>query len=285
LLAALQKQTQKDFELIIAIDGSTDNTEEVVKKYEADFGNYKVVVQQNKGRAVIRNFGVQHASGELLIFYDDDMLPSTGSVSKHIEFHQTRGGLCTGSQRELAGQTKSDIHNYKAHLSAKWLSEYPAGLSQLSFVNLFFTAANCSLTRNNFQRLNGFDDRLTDAEDFDLAYRALELGIPVYFDKSNEAIHEENYTFQKLILRQQQYQKAHENLSILHPERSPGVNSGPSTLRKTFYWFFKPDFWLNIPNSHRLINVLPRQFRYKLYDWILYSHAVVFRVDLIKRNR
>ena len=45
LLDALQKQTYNEFELIVAIDGSTDNTDEVLKTYTPFF---KSVVKCNR---------------------------------------------------------------------------------------------------------------------------------------------------------------------------------------------------------------------------------------------
>ena len=62
-------QTHPNFELIVVDDGSIDNTENLVKNYNADI---VYIRQQNKGPAAARNRGVQAARHDLLAFLDSD---------------------------------------------------------------------------------------------------------------------------------------------------------------------------------------------------------------------
>src|SRR6478736_6683233 len=87
LMDALQKQTVLDFELVIVIDGSVDNTREVVELYNRSFQFMRVVNQPNQGRSKAKNRGALESSGGLLIFYDDDMTPIPKSVERHIMLH------------------------------------------------------------------------------------------------------------------------------------------------------------------------------------------------------
>lgn len=67
-ILSLHSQTQKDIEIIIIDDGSTDNTLDLIK-------NLKVNVhkQNHQGPALARNLGARHAKGEILVFVDADM--------------------------------------------------------------------------------------------------------------------------------------------------------------------------------------------------------------------
>jgi glycosyltransferase involved in cell wall biosynthesis len=65
-LKSLSVQTQKDTEVIVVDDGSTDDTKRVV-------GDVKFLEQEHKGAGEARNLGAKHAKGDILVFIDADM--------------------------------------------------------------------------------------------------------------------------------------------------------------------------------------------------------------------
>lgn len=70
---SLKAQTYKDFEWLIVDDGSTDDTAKLVKQWhgEADFA-IKYIWQENAGKHMAVNRGVQEAQGKLFLFLDSD---------------------------------------------------------------------------------------------------------------------------------------------------------------------------------------------------------------------
>lgn len=273
LLEALLQQTETRFELVVVDDGSTDNTLDVIKGYAHRFNNVKIISQKNGGRSVVRNRAVEEASGNILIFYDDDMEPRPDSVKRHVDFHQSHKGILSGNQVEFGSPDKSDIQNYKAFLTKRWTMKYTEGINRLTRTNLFFTAANCSVTRDVFAVLNGFDERLTDAEDFDFAWRAMDKEIPVYFDKGNEATHHDPITALKYIGRLRTYQKAHARLRELHPDRGNEQRSVPGWKRKVYQLLARRQYveWID---NETLKKKLPRSARYKFYEIVIQALAI-----------
>lgn len=66
-------QSYSDWELVIVDDGSTDNTQEVVKPFvQRDERIHYIFCPENKGQAVARNKGIQVSGGEYIAFQDSD---------------------------------------------------------------------------------------------------------------------------------------------------------------------------------------------------------------------
>lgn len=66
-------QGEKNIEVILVDDGSTDNTLKLAKQILSNSKlNYNIISQKNKGVSVARNIGIKHATGEYIIFLDSD---------------------------------------------------------------------------------------------------------------------------------------------------------------------------------------------------------------------
>lgn len=71
-LNSLVNQTDKDFEVIIVNDGSTDDSQEIIDKYVSENNNMHFFIKENGGLASARNFGLEKATGEYVLFLDSD---------------------------------------------------------------------------------------------------------------------------------------------------------------------------------------------------------------------
>ena len=70
-IESVLNQTYKNYEIILINDGSTDNSLEILKKYESN-NQVKIITQKNHGLSYTRNVGISHATGDYVILLDSD---------------------------------------------------------------------------------------------------------------------------------------------------------------------------------------------------------------------
>lgn len=73
-LSSMTKQgfVKEQYEIIIVNDGSTDNSESIIKRYCAQFDYMRLINTENQGVSKARNIGIQNASGKYIAFVDAD---------------------------------------------------------------------------------------------------------------------------------------------------------------------------------------------------------------------
>lgn len=72
-IESIEKQTFRDFEIIIVSDASTDETDEKMNELQkkTSYISY-YAIDRSRGANYARNYGIQHAKGEYIAFLDDD---------------------------------------------------------------------------------------------------------------------------------------------------------------------------------------------------------------------
>ena len=71
-LQSVESQTCKDVEVIIVNDGSTDNGLEIINTYVTRNSNFVCYTIENSGQGGARNFALDKATGEYIVFLDSD---------------------------------------------------------------------------------------------------------------------------------------------------------------------------------------------------------------------
>lgn len=73
-------------EILVIDDGSTDETRAVVERTSESCQPVRYLGQPNLGLAAARNHGIREAVGDLLLFGDDDIIPSPNLVAEHVKW-------------------------------------------------------------------------------------------------------------------------------------------------------------------------------------------------------
>lgn len=72
-LDSIISQTNQDFELIVVNDGTKDNSQKIIDEYVKKYPlKVKSFIKENGGLSDARNYGVERANGEYIVFVDSD---------------------------------------------------------------------------------------------------------------------------------------------------------------------------------------------------------------------
>lgn len=84
-LESVLNQVYQNWECIIVNDGSTDNTEDVAKKWIEKDKRFKYFLKTNGGLSSARNYGISKSNGEFVQFLDSDDLLSSEKLDLSIQ--------------------------------------------------------------------------------------------------------------------------------------------------------------------------------------------------------
>ena len=92
-------------EIFVVDDGSTDSTAVTV----SEFAGAKYVYQPNGGVAVARNHGARLATGEVLLFVDDDIVVAPDNLTRHLAARELYGECVVAGYSEFAPEVRADL--------------------------------------------------------------------------------------------------------------------------------------------------------------------------------
>lgn len=178
-------------EVIVVDDGSTDATPTMMPQLMSSLP-YKLLYerQANRGPAAARNRGIAAATGDLILFIGDDIIPQPGFIAAHLRAHQ----VYPQQQIAILGYTPWHPDVSQTPLAQWWEDNrfrYRVLLEGKTPDFSFFYTSNISVKRAFLLKGELFDENFTSAayEDTDLAYRLAQLGLKIVFEPEALAYH------------------------------------------------------------------------------------------------
>ncbi|RIH87415.1 Hyaluronan synthase [Meiothermus luteus] len=165
-----------EFEVVVVADGCTDGTLEFLSQYRPPFPFRFLELAPGLGAAGARNRGAQAATGDILLFSDDDVMPQPGWIEAHQKAHAQPRVVAVGRLElppELRGTGAAELRGPRAF----WWN---------------VTGNNTSLPKALFEEVGGYDPAFSGygGEDPDLGYRLMRAGARLVFLGDAVAVHE-----------------------------------------------------------------------------------------------
>ena len=223
-LDALSGQTypRRAVEWIVVCDGCSDDSAALARGAGAD----QVLEQPTSGPAAARNVGLAAASGHLVCFLDDDIIPDPGWIQAFAD--DVRPGESKIVHMGYCPHAPASIKTHLDQRNAAWYEGRIESIGrpgrELRFTDFF--GGNFAVPRQLFADFGGFDPRFWLAEDYEMAFRALRQGWRIRFVPAARAehhFHRDAHAYGRQAFRVGQ---ADALLVRVHPEIAPEVRIG-----------------------------------------------------------
>jgi glycosyltransferase involved in cell wall biosynthesis len=119
-------QSYHNLEVIVADDGSTDETTQIVRQYEKQDSRVRLIAGQNLGQPQNTNRGYASTTGEIICFLDADDRFRPGKVQAVVDAFSARPahGLFLHHLQRIDGLGRPFGSFYPRHIDAGWLHDY-----------------------------------------------------------------------------------------------------------------------------------------------------------------
>ena len=172
-------QTFKDLEIVVVDDGSTDETLDVLSKFQGLIVN---IYQENAGQSVARNNGIRNSSGSLLAFLDADDFWEPEKLQKQVGLLTSKCGLIYTGARVVTKDSNEVIKEIKPVFRGNCAREFVKNPG----VQVVTAGESSVLVRKDIVNIvGGFDNRLSISAGYDFYRRC---AIVTEFDFVNESL-------------------------------------------------------------------------------------------------
>lgn len=195
-------QSYPVLEIVVVCDGEDADVREVSRQFAQHARIRWVFHAENRGLPAARNTGVREASGDIVLFSDDDIIASPQLVERHMQHHNRAGEYrriwVGGRIIENPDREHTTCLNRRLHTSWSQVLDRTAD----RFTNLehdrvgdaieqsVWCGLNCSISRTAFLALGGFDERMRASdEEMELGQRLYRGGLELIFEAEASMLH------------------------------------------------------------------------------------------------
>ena len=226
LLDSLSAQTVKPFELLIIEDGSKERCDHLLDHYRSFFTiNY--YYKPNSGRSDTRNYGMERANGDYLLFFDSDVILPPFYFEKLEEAMKSDYCDCFGGP-DAADSSFSNMQKAVNHsMTGFWTTGGIRG-GKAVMEKFCPRTFNMGLSKEVYDKVGGFEDMM--GEDIDLSLRIRKAGFSIRLIREVFVYHKRRVDLSRFFKQVNNFGQARIWLHIKHPGSLKLVHTLPALM-------------------------------------------------------
>ena len=215
------------YEVVLVNDGSTDATPSVIARAaQRATCRFEIINQVNSGLAKGRNAGIARASGERIIFIDDDVLPLPNFVEEHLRSHDR-------TPKAIVRGGAINVENFDVLPVPIWsIKDYSGN---------FFWTTNVSVPLATMREIDGFNESFSEYgwEDIDVGLRLRARGVRAVFNRKALVYHYKprprSVNVEKMIAQARAQARTAVQLAAIHPHWRTYLATGNNPVQRTWH--------------------------------------------------
>jgi glycosyltransferase involved in cell wall biosynthesis len=174
-LEAILAQTRPADDIIIVVDGSTDNTLALLKPYE---DRVRVLSKHNQGKAAALNLGMKQAAGDFVWICDDDDIAAPNALEILVGLLEANphADIAYGRHERFSTSPSGAFHNIG---TGYWRSCDPDEFLIVTLDDMFAHQQGMIVRRSLYQHVGPFNEQLIRSQDYEMLIRLARVGTPV----------------------------------------------------------------------------------------------------------
>jgi glycosyltransferase involved in cell wall biosynthesis len=216
-LESLQKLDYPNYDVIVVNDGSTDETETIIREY-----NFQLISIENQGLSNARNVGLEAATGEIVAYIDADAFADEHWL-KYIaaKFHLTN---CAG----VGGPNLAPPNNGKISDCVANAPGGPLHVLLSDDESEHIPGCNMAFLKDGLRAVGGFDEKFKIAgDDVDICWRIQQCNLWLAFSPAAKVWHQRRNSIRAYWRQQVEYGKAEAILQKKWPHKYNDIGHIP----------------------------------------------------------
>lgn len=225
LLESLLEQTDRDFEVVIVEDGSTDPCEAECTRAREHGLDVQYIYKGNEGRSIARNVGMENAKGNYFIFVDSDCVIPPDYVATVKKALDKKPLDCYGGP-DAAHSSFTATQKSINFAMTSFLTTGGIRGGKKSMEKFTPRTFNMGFSRKVYNKVGGFREMFS--EDIDMSKRILGAGFSVGLIPEAKVWHKRRVDFKKFFRQVHVFGMSRITLKLLYPDSLKVVHTLPA---------------------------------------------------------